>query len=149
MAENSWNKRKTVCIDFDGVIHLDRAAKFVATEVTGTPVAGAIEWIHKTLQMYDVVILSSRATKNGVDNADAVNAIRGWLKNWSPPVLWITTYHPNSGGEKARVYGVEEVVVTGAKVPAMLYIDDRAFRFTGIFDNIPDPSDCNPWHRRR
>jgi hypothetical protein len=115
--------RYTVCVDFDGVLH--REENFVSPEVIeGPEVPGALAWLHQISRKFDVVILSTRAK----EPAGKI-AIERWLVSRGP-----------FGGIRA----------TAVKVPALLYVDDRAWRFTG--QNFPSPEDVHralPWHKKK
>jgi hypothetical protein len=112
----------TVCVDFDGVIH--REENFVSPDVIhGPPVPGAIGWLENLQRKFDVVVLSTRA-----ESPAGKIAIERWLT--------------------AR--GLGGIRATAVKVPALLYVDDRAWRFTGA--NFPSPEDIHralPWHKER
>src|SRR5215471_5224593 len=93
----------TVCVDFDGVLHRDPG--FVSAElIEGDPVPGAIGWLEGLSRRFDVVVLSTRA-----ESIAGKEAIERWL-----------VAHGPLGGIRA----------TATKVPALLYVDDRAWRFT-------------------
>ena len=92
---------KTLAIDFDATIASYEPDQYPAI---GTPLPGAIEAL-KTLkdEGYQIVILSSRAL-----HPEGKTAILDWLDQ----------------------YGAPDVIVTGEKVPAELYVDDRGVHFT-------------------
>lgn len=100
--------KPTVVFDFDGVIH-DYTGWKGETVIDGKPIAG-IETILNMFTGYRLVIVSSRAI-----NPDGKQAILDWL-----------TYY------KLDKYFDD---ITAIKVPAIMYIDDRAIRFTGNIDN--------------
>lgn len=127
--------RYTIAIDFDGVIHdWDGTNAFDPTDISGPMIPGALEFLHKMLHNFDVVILSARArTWRGR------RAIRRWLKN-EAGMMW---YENGCGCE-----GFESIKVTAIKPPALMYVDDRAHRFTG--SNFPTPHEVHmarPWNR--
>ena len=127
-------RRPTVSVDFDGVIHSYTSPWDKAHIIPDAPVGGAIEFLSKTLQKFDVVIISSRArTWRGR------RAIRRWLRRHAGVGLWF---------EAMSFRGLEDVVVTAKKLPALVYIDDRAYRFTG--SNWPTELEIEklrPWNR--
>lgn len=74
------------------------------------PNPGAIEFINKYIDEFDLVVF----TVDG-DNHFRQRDINEWLKK----------------------HGVKrEMYVTGTKIPAALYIDDRAFRFEGEWPEL-------------
>ena len=128
-------KRYTVCVDFDGVLHLYRTPWQAAHVIPDPPTPGAVEWLHRTLQKFDVAILSTR-TKTWRGR----RAIRAWLREH-----WGNLYYGSPGCR-----GVEDVTLTATKPPALIYLDDRAYRFEG--DNWPTPNDVHqsvPWMKDR
>lgn len=105
------DESKTVVLDFDAVLHLYRRG-WTGPEPLEPPVPGALEFVRWLLaQGYDVVVSSARA-----DQPDGLHGIVGWL---------------------AR-YGFPALPVTNRKPAAILYVDDRAFRFEGDFQAVRD-----------
>jgi len=122
-----------IAVDFDGVLHMYTSPWTNAHTIDDAPVPGAIEWLHKMVQDFDVKIFSSRCkTWRGR------RAIRAWLK-YNAGMLW----YEGMGTE-----GLETIEIVKDKPPAMLIIDDRAWRFTG--DNYPSVEDiyaAKPWNK--
>jgi len=116
--------RYRVAVDFDGVLH-SASGPFVSPEVIdGDPVPGSIGWLHRLTAAFEVTVLSTRA-----ENYAGKEAIERWLVSQGP-----------FGGVRA----------TAVKVPALLYVDDRGWRFTGA--NFPEPDDvfrAKPWWKER
>lgn len=115
--------KKTVAIDFDGVIH-----KYSKGWHDGTcydvPMAGAFDRIQSLLTEYNVIILS---TRNPFHIAD-------WLKREN--ALFDFEVIPSEFSE--TFWNKDGVVgITNKKLVAFVYIDDRAYRFVG-WDNLPD-----------
>lgn len=108
--------RYTVSVDFDGVIHSYTTPWVNAHTIPDPPVLGAIEWLSHTLQDFRVIIFSTRCrTWRGR------RAMRAWLKRHADG-LWY-----KSPGYR----GIEDVEFSREKPPALVYLDDRALRFTG------------------
>lgn len=115
--------RPRVCVDFDGVLHLSENYRS-PDRVDGDPVPGALGWLERMQERYEVVVLSTRA-----ESVAGRVAIERWL-----------VAHGPFGG----------VRTTCVKVPALLYVDDRGWRFTG--SNFPSPDDVHralPWWKER
>jgi len=105
MAERTM--KKGLCVDFDGVLHSYTSGWMGSTIIIDPPVDGAIEWLTEMCKHYTVYIVSARCREQG-----GSAAITAWLdKHTYPHVL--------------------PVLVTSIKPAAFLYIDDRAYRFTG------------------
>lgn len=129
MTEKRW----TVAVDFDGVIHSYRSEWVNAHTIPDSPVPGAIEWLYQTIQKFDVVIYSTRCkTWRGR------RAMRAWLKRYAQGLWW----------EALGSRGLEDVTMSSGKPPALIYIDDRGYRFNGA--NFPTPAEIHrarPWNK--
>lgn len=124
----------TVAVDFDGVIHSYESPWVAAHVIPDAPVPGAIEWLFRTIQQFDVAILTTRGkTWRGRW------AVRRWLKRHAGEGLWY---------ESPVARGLEDVTVTATKIAALIYLDDRAVRFDGA--NYPDAQAVHaarPWNK--
>lgn len=116
-------KRSTIAVDFDGVIHSYKSGWQGRSKIPDPPVEGAIEWLWQLVQCYNVAIVSSRASTFW-----SRWAMRRWLRRHSGNL-----YYETPGG-----VGIESVRITNRKVPAIVYLDDRALRFEGTFPQIAD-----------
>lgn len=113
-------ERFTVAVDFDGVLHSYTTPWVNAYTIPDPPVPGALQWLHSTLQDFNVVIYSTRCkTWRGR------RAIKGWLYA-NAPDLWYESGVPSDRG-------LEDVQLSYQKPPALIYVDDRAWRFEGVF----------------
>lgn len=117
--------RPTICIDFDGVLHAYTSGWKGASVIPDGPVPGAIDWLCDLVdplrgdQGFKVVIQSSRARRPW-----GWLAIRRWLKEH-------IVYH--YGSDMTRAYDVLGMIsVTSRKPAAIVYVDDRAWRFDGV-----------------
>lgn len=118
-------KRYTIAVDFDGVIHSYTTPWVSEDVIPDPPVPGAVAWLRDISRKFDVVIFTTRAHSEA-----GVAAVRQALTDW----------------------GVTEAVgweITYEKVPALVYVDDRGYRFTG--DNFPTADQIHrelvPWNR--
>ena len=157
------SRRPTVSVDFDGVIHSYTTPWINAHTIPDPPVDGAISWLFKTIQHFDVQILSTRAkTWRGR------RAIRRWLKLWagniyyeSPGANGIEDVRVTWNDQTRRVFlgktdfdgtdlvekrGLRRAKVTAQKGPALIYLDDRGVRFDGItWPTRDDIYRARPW----
>jgi len=125
-------ERYTICVDFDGVLHSYTSPWINAHTIPDKPVDGAIEWLFETIQKLDIVIFSTRCkTWRGRC------AIRAWIKQHAQG-LW---YEPMG------CRGIEEVKLSYKKLPALVYLDDRAMRFTGTFPTVNEIHQAKPWNK--
>lgn len=124
------NERYTVAVDFDGVLHRYSTPWINAHTIPDPPINGAIEWLWNTVQKMDVVIFSTRCkTWRGR------RAVRAWLRKNSGNL-----YHESMGAR-----GIEDVTLSYEKPPALVYIDDRAWRFEGTFPTPQQIHAARPW----
>jgi hypothetical protein len=113
--------KKTIAVDFDGVIHAYTSPWTKPEEISDGPMPGAVEWLKEISPHYQVVVFSSRAEEYA-----GHAAIRRWLTE----------------------NGVTDYVhwVTAKKPPAVLYVDDRGFRFGGHFPSLAEIETLSrPW----
>ena len=95
---------RTVCLDFDGVVHSYQSGWKGETVIADPPIHGVDKAIDQSRKEYRVVIHSARCRTE-----DGRVAIEKWLA-------------------KNRIE-VDEVCDN--KPPAFVYVDDRGIRFTG------------------
>ena len=117
---------KTICLDFDGVLHASESPWTTAGEVRDGPVDGAQDFCRQLLtEGFAVVISSTRASfKAGRE------AMERWLREHDFP-------------KKVQI-------AEGEKPPAELYADDRGYRFDGNFGKLLEfiHGDMTPWNKR-
>jgi hypothetical protein len=128
---HKWN----IVVDFDGVLHHYDSPWIAPHVIPDGPVDGAIEWLHRMVQDFNVFVLSTRCrTWRGR------RAIRAWVK-WHAGMLWY---------DAPGAHGLEWDRCTYKKAKALVYVDDRALRFDGT--NFPSKDDVHrlrPWNKRR
>lgn len=109
--------RKTVAIDFDGVIH-DAHQGWGDGTCYGDPIPGSIESIRKLAENYDIVIFTAKAKPDRplVDGKTGVMLVREWFIKYN-----ILDYIKNITSEKPR---------------AEIYIDDNGYRFENWDDTL-------------
>ena len=100
--------RKTVAVDFDGVLHAYTSG-WQGAHVIAEPVPNAILGLRRLLPEFDVQIFSARNHQAG-----GIEAMRSWL-----------ALHGMTLAE------IEMIGMPLAKPAAHLHIDDRAIRFNG------------------
>lgn len=115
--------RKTLCVDFDGVLHSYASGWKGAAVIPDPPVKGAIPWLVLMTSHFDVAVFSSRNHQDG-----GVVAMARWLED---------------NGLPAEV--LARISFPTAKPAAHLTIDDRAVRFDGEFPTVEEVSSFRPW----
>ena len=129
-------KKRTICVDFDGVIHSYTSPWVNAHTIPDEPVPGAITWLFSMLRHFRVVIFSTRCkTWRGR------RAMGAWLRKHAGELVWYET--PDGPG-------LEDVEFSYTKEPGLIYLDDRGVRFEGpgTFPSKKDIYQLIPWNKR-
>ncbi|MGE0756678.1 MAG: hypothetical protein AB7F89_18240 [Pirellulaceae bacterium] len=96
--------RRTICLDFDGVIHSYRSGWCGAEIIPDPPIHGSREAIQQLRKRFRVVVHSARCATDA-----GCAAVKAWLVR----------------------HGLEVDEVCRFKPPAAIYVDDRAVPFRG------------------
>lgn len=115
--------KRTVVLDFDGVIHAYTSGYCGKACIPDPPVEGIGVAIGEIRAAgYEVFVVSTRcATKEGLD------AVRSWLSR----------------------HGIEVDGVQADKPPAICYVDDRAICFDGHPERLLEQiRQFRPWHKK-
>lgn len=118
------DKKKTICLDFDGVIHSYLAGWKGETEIPDMPNTGAFEWIAAATERFDVCVFSSRSRSH-----DGRMAMIDWFKRH---------------GMEAEV--LQQIDFPASKPPAWITIDDRCLCFTGDWPAFNWIDEFRPWY---
>jgi len=128
------NFKKTVCLDFDGVVHSYTSPWVGPTVIPDPIVEGAIQFMLTCLTAgWAVAVFSTRSHAPG-----GRSAMRDWLYEQSGQTWWETPCGP----------GLIEVVFPKEKPPAILYIDDRGYHFEGTFPTVEFLENFKPWNKK-
>ena len=151
------NEKKTVMLDFDGVLHSYTTPWVSAEIIPDRAVDGSIEWLLTALNSVEIAILSARSKEpNGIP------AMQQWLKR--ELIRWlgegnvktllgkqqIAQYQPGDGSDSYElgVWAdgiVNRCVWPTTKIPAALYIDDNGYRFEGKFPKLDKLLELESW----
>ena len=132
--------KKTICVDFDGVVHRYDSGWQGADVIPDPPVEGAIEGLYRLVadDEIDVAIHSARSAQPG-----GITAMRNWLDKHDK------SYRVQHGISKHTPRLITQVRMPTDKPPAMVYIDDRGVAFDGDWTKITtDLKDFVPWNKR-
>ncbi len=127
---------KTMCVDFDGVLHSYKSGWKGSATIPDPPVPGSIAWLCGLTAEFNVVVCSARASRPW-----GWFAIRSWLRR-------AITDHM---GQEAWEWGVahdvwDRIRITSRKPAASVYVDDRAHRFDGVtFPTHQELRTMEPW----
>lgn len=132
--------KPTVALDFDGVVHSYTSGWKGADVIPDPPTEGAREAIAELRETYRVVIFSTRAARDS--SRPDENDEPGTL-----PIGLTAIY------EWLQRHGIRVDGVSAEKPKAILYVDDRAFRFAGRWDDVAralaaGPDGVEPWNRK-
>lgn len=134
-------RKPILCVDFDGVIHSYTSPWSNEFTIADPPVPGALKWLWKATEWFNVQIYSSRSkTEAGRD------AMQAWMRNWSLKEWGGNNLHPMCW-EAGPVY---PITFAHEKPAAFLTIDDRAITFDGDW-SVLEPADMlnfKPWNKR-
>ncbi len=113
--------RKTVAVDFDGVIHSYEKG-WQDGSIYGTPIPGAFEALRKLMEDYYVFIFTTRNCQQ----------IAEWLESYGFTTSTDDSRFAHDLIWDGSFWGTEGVLlITNQKLGAIAYIDDRAIRFRG------------------
>lgn len=138
-SENSEGEKvpeykKTILVDFDGVLHSYKSGWQGHHIVADGPVPGAIAWLERLAQQFDVVIYSSRSR-----DPRGVRAMYEALERWAAA----------EGKNEAAVRAfMLPLTFPQNKPPAFLTIDDRCICFQGTFPSVEEINAFVPWHKK-
>lgn len=132
------NYRRTVAIDFDGVIHAHRAPWTFPEQINDGPVPGAFEFMGRVLAEFNVVIFSARA-----DSPQPRAAICFWLQAHWPAVKVV------AGNGESILVGDTWIHITNVKPHAFIYIDDRGWKFEGTFPTLEELRIFDSWTKSK
>ncbi len=119
--EHAAKRNYTIAVDFDGVIHSYLTPWVNAETIPDPPIPGAIEWLNKMREKFEVVIFTTRGK-----TAEGRVAVQDYLFAHG----WTGDEIPN---------------VTAEKPPALIYLDDRAMRFAGAYPTADEIHAARPW----
>ena len=128
---------KTICLDFDGVLHSYESGWQGADKIPDDPVPGAMDFLYDVLkdERFNVVIYSSRSSHDG-----GIGAMESWLVEHFAERFGNTE-------ETKDLLGMNLKFVT-SKPGAFLTIDDRAMLFTGVWPELDWIDAFKPWNKR-
>lgn len=128
---------KIVCLDFDGVVHMYTSPWTTPTEIADGPVPGIFDAIVDYIDIgYEIAIYSSRSY-----TIDGTRAMRRWFVD--NLVSWLLSNNQPSD-RLADILSFISFPIH--KPPALIYIDDRGFRFEGKFPTVAD-IERRPWNK--
>lgn len=120
--------KKIIYVDFDGVLN-SYQTKFDQnnpTHLPDPPVAGAIEWLSRASEKFDIVIFTCRML-----HPETEAALHHWFFKHGLPN-----------------HVIDHLAFSCTKRGSEVYIDDRAWRFEGTFPDLEELENFKPWNKR-
>jgi hypothetical protein len=130
-------------MDFDGVIHSYTSGWKGADNIPDPPVPGAIAFLSKAKEFFDVQIFSSRSHQPG-----GIDAMRVWMRNAVHHHFdcAMAPGHPDDfDAAEALLHAISYPT---EKPSAMISIDDRALTFMGVWPAIEELRRFQPWNKQ-
>ncbi len=125
------NKKRIIAVDFDGVIHSYESGWQGAAIIPDPPVPGAMQFLVEATTLFAVAIHSSRNHQTG-----GCSAMYGYILECLLDEF----------GEKVAVECMDNIFFPHHKPPSIVTIDDRGYRFEGVFPDPEDLVNLHPWN---
>ena len=124
-----------LCLDFDGVLHAYISGWQGIDTILDAPVPGALEFLKRAVEHFDVQIFSSRS---GAESG--ITAMRNWLREHLE-----LAFAPQKADDILRAISVPR-----SKPAASLTIDDRALTFKGNWADFEPKKllEFKPWNKQ-
>ena len=127
-----------ICSDFDGVLHSYESGWKGADVIPDPPVEGAIQTLYAYLDAgLSIAVFSARSAQLG-----GIQAMREWLGKHD------REYRYKNRIKHSMPHLNDMIFMPDHKPAAKVYIDDRGFRFEGVF---PTPDELRalytPWNK--
>lgn len=128
----SGERKPTLCLDFDGVLHAYSHGWQGTDTVADGPVSGALAFLCEAVDAFDVCVLSSRSS-----DPAGLRAMKRALYHWLDAEYSVDGW---------TVFG--KIRFPEHKPPCFVTIDDRAITFTGEFPSMETLRNFTPWNKR-
>jgi len=122
-------------IDFDGCVHSYTSPWQGADVISDPPVPGALKWLWRAMEYWDVNIYSSRSK-----DPKGIEAMTAWLREHAIKEF----------GENIAPMFMADLKFPASKPSALLTIDDRCICFDGNWGRLDPKSllEFKPWNRK-
>lgn len=132
-----------LCMDFDGVIHSYTSGWKGADQIPDPAVPGAIAFLSKAKDSFDVQVFSSRSNQPG-----GIDAMQRWMRDavYDYFDCAFTTGSPLDFDQANAL--LDALSYPTEKPPAMVSIDDRVITFTGVWPSIQELQEFKPWNKQ-
>lgn len=138
------NYTPRIAVDFDGVIYKRDHLDVGNHTFHGDPVPGAMHFLSCIIVPFEVIIFSSRFA--GYDGEQQILPCKVWMKKH------LELESRRRELMKKKGYDVDKILskldYSATKPVARVYLDDRAWLFTGTFPTIPQLLKFSTWDNR-
>ena len=130
--------KPTICLDFDGVLHVYTSPWTRADEISDGPTPGAIAFLeHLHLSGWNIAIFSSRSHQPG-----GMRAMQLWLRNH------MFRHATATGKDMKDLQKVFDAIDWATVKPsATITLDDRALTFQGFWPTNEQLRLFKPWNK--
>jgi len=151
-------RKPILVLDWDGVVHSYASGWKGATVIPDPPVPGALEFIFRALDTFDVHILSSRShqwggrramkryLKRELERLGNDEIVPAWWKDYICKHSAMEPWYVTVSECADRIVGLIKWPLF--KPPAAVTLDDRGMTFTGTWPSISELVSFKPWNKR-
>ena len=118
------SRKPILCLDFDGVLHSYTSKWQGADVIPDPPVPGMVEFLTAAVEVFDVQVYSTRSA-----HLAGIGAMMAWIAKYVPAEIAAQISYP------------------ATKPPALVTIDDRAYRFEGVWPDVQMLRALKPWNK--
>ena len=142
--ENKMEPKKTVLIDFDGVLHRYNSGWQGAAICSDLPVEGAMYWLLELIKSDKFRICIYSSSRSSQENG--IEAMKQWLRIHLD-AYYELFYFPGFPEQLTMEFIDGNIEFPKEKPPAFVTIDDRCICFDGNeFPSIEQISGFIPWY---
>jgi hypothetical protein len=133
----STGRKKTLAVDFDGVINSYKSGWQGAGVISDPPTPGAMEFLWNAHRVFEVHIISSR-----LSYPEGMEAVQRYIREHMGK--WM-----ESRGDGVMLHTfMADIKFSKERPPAFVTLDDRAIRFNGLWPEIWALEAFQPWHQK-
>lgn len=127
--------KETVCVDFDGVIHEYISPWTTPLIISDNIIPGAAKFLYDCCEEFNIVIHSTRCK-----DSSAILRMIDWLRVQLSKELT----------DKEVLQVMTNLTFNYEKVKAIIYIDDRGYRFEGRFPTVDEIKELkSTWNKKK
>lgn len=138
--------RRTICVDFDGVLHSYKSAWESVEVIPDDPNPGAMKFLFDmggSNGPYEISVFSTRCSSEF-----GITAMCEWLVKHAAIFLHEKFNYSSEKCDYTAREMVGQIEFASHKVPALVYIDDRAIQFQGTWPTHKELAEFEPWHKK-